>query len=135
MTVAACSRIATISLGIAPSACVAFVIGIVLRFPPSQYTFYLRCPIYQTLHIECPGCGTTRALAAMLHGNFSAALHFNALTAVMLPLICAYVILCYIRLLRTEPFRWPQLPYVSIYAALAVAVIFTIARNLPLRAL
>ncbi|HTD96286.1 MAG TPA: DUF2752 domain-containing protein [Edaphobacter sp.] len=125
------NRIATLARAVAPPALLALTVGLLRRFPPEQYSFYPRCPLYLSLHLQCPGCGTTRAFAALLRGHFTEALHLNALTTLLLPLGVIYAALCYRRLLRSEDLRWPQLPSAGIYATLAVAAIFTVARNLP----
>lgn len=39
----------------------------------------LPCPILSFLHIYCPGCGGTRAVYAVLEGDFIRALRCNAL--------------------------------------------------------
>lgn len=123
----------------APVVVLALTAAVLLRFPPTQYSFYPQCPVYALLHLQCPGCGTTRALAALLHGHFAEALRLNALTTLMLPPAAVYAVICYRRslraYLRAEAFRWPQLPSTGIYAALAAATIFAVLRNLPVRLL
>ena len=104
--------------------------AVLLRFPPEQYRFYPQCPVYALFRIECPGCGTTRALAAMLHGNISQALHANALTTLMLPFAAVYAADCYWRYLRRQPLRLPKVPAQAAYAGIAVALGFMILRNL-----
>lgn len=128
-------RVAALARAAAPLAAVMVVAAVLLRFPPSQYGFYPQCPVYALLHIQCPGCGTTRALAALLEGHVMEALRLNALSMSMLPIAAGYAAVWYRRYLRREPFRWPQLPPATLYAALAVAALFTVLRNLPLRAL
>ena len=122
----------TIARAVAPLVIVTFAATILLLFPPAQYSFYPQCPIFEYLHLECPGCGTTRALAALLHGRLAEAFHFNALVILWLPAAAAYALLCHYRFLKGRPLRWPQTPPVAMYTACAVAVLFTIARNLPL---
>ena len=117
----------------APLALLAAGAAALLRFPPDDSTFYPQCPIFAALHLECPGCGGTRALASLLHGHVSEALHFNALITLMLPFALAYGIVCYRRLLRDKFFCWPQLPMAAIYTATAAAGLFAILRNLPTR--
>jgi hypothetical protein len=104
--------------------------AILLRFPPSRYNYYPRCPIYTLFHIQCPGCGATRALAALLHGHISEALHLNALFTIAFPflLLCAAINLRHY--LTGKPIRWPNPSKPAIYAALVIAAVFTIARNL-----
>lgn len=128
-------RIATITRAITPLIALVCAAAILLRFPPEQYHFYPQCPMYALFHIQCPGCGTTRVLAELLHGNLADALRLNALTTLMLPLAAAYAAVCYWRFLKREAFRWPQLPAAGIYAGIAIAVLFMVLRNLPLCAL
>jgi len=104
--------------------------AMLLLFPPTVYNFYPQCPIHEYLHLQCPGCGATRALAALLHGHVAEALHFNALFVMLLPFFAGYVAVCCYRVWRAVEFRWPQPPKVAMYGALAVAVVFTVARSL-----
>lgn len=113
----------------APLAIVALAIAMLLRFPPGEYTFYPQCPIFHYLHLQCPGCGATRALAALLHGDIAEALRLNALTTLLTPFAATYAAVCYRRFLQRE-LQLPRLPHSAVYAALSLAVIFSIVRNL-----
>lgn len=57
------------------------------------------CLFYQLTGWKCPGCGMTRAVVEIWKGNFKAALHYNALSITVLPLICPYL---FYRLIREE---------------------------------
>ncbi len=127
------SRIATAARAAAPPAVLAAVATVLFRFPPTQSAFYPQCPIYAALHLACPGCGGTRALAALLHGRLIEALHFNALVTLALPFALGYGLVCYRRLLQAMVFRWPQPPPTAIHAATIATVLFAILRNLPLQ--
>jgi len=107
-------------------AATAFVCGLILRFPALAPA----CPIHEHFGILCPGCGATRALAALLHGHLGDALHLNALFIVLLPIALAGILVTYCRAMRIEPFRWPQPPTSALYATLALTAAFTLARNL-----
>jgi hypothetical protein len=109
----------------------AGAVVVLLRFPPATGAFYPRCPIYSAFRMQCPGCGGTRALAALLHGHLREALGLNALVALLAPLAVGYGSLFYWRFLRREALRWPQVPQAAIYAGLIVAVLFAVQRNLP----
>lgn len=122
----------TIARALAPLAIVTFAVTVLLRFPPAHYGFYPQCPIHEYLHLECPGCGATRALATLLHGHLAEALRFNALVTLLLPVAAVYAILGYSRFLQRRPLRLPQTPPISIYFACVLALLFTIVRNLPL---
>jgi hypothetical protein len=126
------SRTANTLLAAVPPAIIAFATILLLRFPPAQYSFYPRCPIHELFHLQCPGCGATRAIAALLRGHFTEAMRLNGLITLLLPFAAAYGTLCYCRLLQRQDFRWPQPRPAVIYAAFAVATVFTVIRNLPL---
>jgi hypothetical protein len=119
-----------LALAFAASATALAVIAILLRFPPDQFSFYPQCPIHRAFGILCPGCGTTRAFAALLHGNITEALRLNALTTLLAPVAAAYAIAACTRLLLEKPLRLPEPPPPAIYATLTAAILFTIARNL-----
>jgi Protein of unknown function (DUF2752) len=104
-------------------------LAIVYRFPPSNYSFYPRCPIYLTTHWLCPGCGSTRALHALLHFDVQSAFHYNALFTLLFPFAFLWLgFICY-RALRYDQF--PNLAFPrSVAACLIVTVVlFTVARN------
>jgi hypothetical protein len=71
------SRLAAIALLAAPPAGIILTAALLFFFPPAQYHFYPQCPIHQYFHLDCPGCGATRALAALLHGHLLEALRLN----------------------------------------------------------
>ncbi|MDP9193108.1 MAG: DUF2752 domain-containing protein [Acidobacteriota bacterium] len=63
------------------SAILVVVIGgwVLYTFPPVTTAFYPQCVFKQASGLDCPGCGTTRALHALLHGRFGEALRLNAM--------------------------------------------------------
>ncbi|HEY1995447.1 MAG TPA: DUF2752 domain-containing protein [Edaphobacter sp.] len=124
--------IADILRAAVPPVILALAAILLLRFPPEQYSFYPGCPIHELLHLQCPGCGSTRALAALLHGHFAEAMNLNALVTLLLPFAAAYGTVCYCRLLQCKAFRRPQPPRAMLYAAFTLAAVFTLIRNLPL---
>ena len=119
------NRTASVMRAIAPLAIIAGAAAVLLLFPPEQYSFYPQCPIYRYLHLECPGCGTTRALAALLHGNITEAFRLNPLTTLLAAPAAVYAVFCY-----RKPIRLSHPPPSVIYATLAATVAFTIVRNL-----
>lgn len=67
--------------------------SVMVLFPPSEYNFYPRCPFRLVTEIvlgvpmHCAGCGATRSLAALLHGNLAQAFAYNPLFVLLLPLL------------------------------------------------
>jgi hypothetical protein len=47
------------------------------------------CPLHALTGLYCPGCGSTRALHALLHGDVPTALSMNPLLVIALPLLAA----------------------------------------------
>ena len=129
MSSAACSRVVSALRAAAPLVLVAGAAAILLRFPPAQYSFYPQCPIDHYLHLQCPGCGTTRALAALLHGHFMEALRLNAFTTLLLLPAAVYAVVCYRRFLQRKPMVLLKFPTPALYSAVALAVVFAIVRN------
>ncbi|HZY61934.1 MAG TPA: DUF2752 domain-containing protein [Edaphobacter sp.] len=124
------SGMAKIVRAAVPLVLTALCAAVLFLFPPEKYSFYPQCPIYRLLHVQCPGCGTTRALAALLHGHIAEALRFNALTTLLMPLAAVYAIFCYCRFVQRKPLRLPQLPAASLPSMLTLAILFAILRNL-----
>ena len=108
--------------------------AVILRhFPPDQYNFYPVCPIYTLFHLKCPGCGSTRAFAALVRGNWHEALQENAFFVLgVLPATVLYGIACASGLVRGESHAWPVPPKYWIYPSLSLALAFAILRNLTL---
>ena len=55
-----------------------------------RYVTLWPCPSLTLLHIYCPGCGSTRAVAALLHGDLLLALRQNSVIPVMLLMAVLY---------------------------------------------
>lgn len=104
-----------------------------LRFPPDASSLYPRCPVFAWLHLYCPGCGSTRAAAALLHGRLGEAFHWNAMFVVLLPFVAAFSGLSYWRALQEAEFHWPRVPDSTLKLVLMVVAVFTVVRNLPAR--
>lgn len=98
--------------------------------PPATSNFYPRCPFFEATGLLCPGCGGTRALAALLHGGVREALKDNALLVLMAPFFPAYFGVGFYRQWRCEKSVWPTVGRGQIAAVLVAAVAFSILRNL-----
>jgi len=64
------------------------VTAVIWAYDPTSGDFpFPRCPVKTLTGLDCPGCGSTRALHAMLHGHPKEALGYNAGLVVGIPLI------------------------------------------------
>lgn len=73
-------------MGLATCACVGASVFL-YAVDPSRHAVYPQCLLYDLTGIYCAGCGATRALHALLHGQVLQALHDNALFVIALPLL------------------------------------------------
>ena len=109
----------------------ALIAVLLWRFPPSQYAFYPQCPIYAAFSILCPGCGATRALAALLRGNLAEALRWNALVVYTLPASALYATCRWARSTPEMPSRQGRSVSPGLLGvAFGVVLVFTILRNI-----
>src|SRR5579872_6995396 len=62
-------------------------LGVVLlrTFDPATSGVFPPCPVRYLTGWYCPGCGSLRALHALLHGNLRQAWAMNPLTLIVLP--------------------------------------------------
>ena len=58
-------------------------------FDPQQWPAP-QCLFRQLTHLDCPGCGTQRAVHAAFSGDFSGAWHYNPALFFALPLAAVY---------------------------------------------
>ena len=107
------------------------VAGVVISstFDPSASRWFPRCPFLMLTGLKCPGCGTQRAIHALLHGDVLSALHFNALLPVSIPLLLLYG---YAELVRTRKPRFYNRvnSVTAILAVLVVVIVWWIVRNI-----
>ena len=104
---------------------VAALAGFVYLFDPSTHSFYPVCRFHEWTGWNCPGCGATRALHALLHGRVVEAMHDNILLTLGLPLVLGRLL--WFRC-RRAALVWPAH---LLWFGLVVAVLFAILRNLP----
>jgi hypothetical protein len=104
-------------------------LAVVYKFPPSEYGFYPRCIIHATTHWLCPGCGSTRALHALLHFDVRSALHYNALFSVLAPIMLLWIAFCCYRVMRYDQFPRLAIPRALIACLVVSVLFFTVARN------
>jgi hypothetical protein len=102
---------------------------------PSRHAVYPPCLLYQMTGIYCAGCGATRALHALLHGNIVAALHDNVLFTCALPFLAWMALPRLVQTWREN--RWPEIRLERrrlariAFWAVTVAIGFMTLRNLP----
>lgn len=90
------------------------------------------CPTNTLLHINCPGCGLSRAIDSLIHGDIVGALHFNAVGIALIVLAVAAYINYLVGQWRSRPTRNVFTHRFFPIAVVAVLVGWFIVRNIPL---
>ena len=66
-----------------------FVLLVLFAFIPTSYfeNGNSLCLIRNVFGVECFGCGMTRAMSCMFHGNIVAAIEYNKMIVIVFPLL------------------------------------------------
>lgn len=78
-----------VNVAIAAAVALVAAAGLVFLYlyNPQDISFFPRCPFYALTGYKCPGCGTLRAIHALLHLRFSEALRLNPLLLAAIPVV------------------------------------------------
>jgi Protein of unknown function (DUF2752) len=104
--------------------------AMVFFFNPSTHGFYPVCTFHSLTGLNCPGCGATRALYALLHGNLRLAFKDNALLLVLLALLTIWSARIFFQKLKKQPATF-NVPPKFLWTLLVVGIVFAVVRNLP----
>jgi hypothetical protein len=111
----------------------ATVIGVgatVFFFNPGTHGFYPVCMFHSLTGLNCPGCGATRALYALLHGNLQVALKDNSLFMLTLAALGIWSARFVLRKMRNQRATL-NISSKFLWVFLVVAFVFAVIRNLP----
>ena len=98
-------------------------------FDPSVSAFFPKCPFLLLTGLQCPGCGTQRALHQLLHLRLREALEYNAMMVAALPLLAFLIIADLLRKRCPGLYRASVSPVLS-WSVLAAVLLWWVLRNL-----
>lgn len=116
-------------LALAAAGCAG--LALVALVDPGERALGPPCPLRALTGLDCPLCGATRATGALVRGNLAMAFDHNALYVLGLPVVGLVVLLW---LVRGRIPTWARSPWAT-WSVAVVAVVFAVARNLPVEAL
>ncbi len=99
-------------------------------FPATNTSFHPKCIFHLLTGLYCPGCGSQRAVSALLHGHVLLALHENILMVCCIPLLgySAYIFVWNAFHAQKKMQRIFYSP-VFVKGFLVVVIVFAILRN------
>ena len=100
-------------------------------FEPGKSGFFLNCPFRALTGFTCPGCGSTRGLHHLLHGDLLGAFQLNPLFVIGLPFMLYAFIRYSSSVIRHRPLKPVQLQAKYIWVLFVVVLSFWIFRNTP----
>ena len=96
------------------------------NFEPSAASWYPKCVFHQLTGLHCPGCGATRAMWALVHGDVVLAIRNNAMLVLGIPLLLAVI-----GIQRRRAWRGGKVSLRFVWTLFAVLMIYCVARNVP----
>ena len=81
-------------IGILTAAVLLALAAVYFFFDPNTEGVFPKCAFYVLTGWKCPGCGSQRALHALLHGDIAGAFHMN----MWIPVAAIYIVLVMIAL-------------------------------------
>ncbi len=118
------------SLVIVLAVAVLMLLGIIYyALDPSQSGVFPRCTFLSFTGYKCPGCGSQRAIHALLHGDVAAAFKFNALLLISIPWIGLCLFAEGVRLRHPRFYDRVNAPLL-IWLYLAMVLVWWLLRNI-----
>lgn len=113
------------------SALLIVLAGVFYFIDPAVSDLFPTCLFHKYTGLLCPGCGSQRAIHAMLHGDIERALYYNSLLVISLPVLGAYWLYRIRRASYKKEQRTGLIPHsLAKVIALAVVVSFWLVRNM-----
>ncbi|MBO7251618.1 MAG: DUF2752 domain-containing protein [Oscillospiraceae bacterium] len=109
-----------------------FAIAAVLYFifNPIDYIWFPKCAFYQLTGLECPTCGSQRAIHAILHGNFLEGLKHNPFILISIPYGLGLILICLFNTPFTARLRAKLLHPAAVRLYCIIFIGWWIGRNL-----
>lgn len=99
---------------------------------PGESKIFLPCFFHYITNLYCPGCGSTRLLYSLIHGDIVTALKCNILVLIFIPILFySFIVLCVNIYLKKQVLRPINFTPAISRAIIIIVIIFTIFRNIP----
>ncbi len=98
---------------------------------PNEVDFMLKCPLYKTTGIYCPGCGSQRAIHHLLHFDFIKAAQNNILLLIGLLSAVYHYGIQFINRYFIKNFKSIFNNTKNLLIILIIVILFWVLRNVP----
>src|SRR6266850_5142624 len=100
-------------------------------FEPGKSGYFPLCPFRALTGLNCPGCGTTRSLHQLLHGNRTDAFKLNPLLVIALPFLFWALARYTNSAITGGPPRSSNLRPQYVWPVVGLVICFWVFRNTP----
>ncbi|WP_129718378.1 DUF2752 domain-containing protein [Pedobacter sp. SYP-B3415] len=112
---------------------VAALAVVYYRYDPGRSVYFPKCPFHTFTGLDCPGCGSQRAIHALLHGNIGQAADNNLLLVMSLPFLAVHYYHKTVSGITRRPYSWRVVGHPATARIIfVIVVLFWILRNIPL---
>ena len=107
------------------------LLSLYLNFSPKEFNFFPKCMFHSLTGLHCPGCGSQRAIHAILNGQIIEGLKYNLL------IILAIFVLSYQIVQQIIVYFYPEKNNNILYKSATpwvifiIIILFWILRNIP----
>ena len=98
-------------------------------FEPGKSGFFPVCPFRALTGLSCPGCGSTRGLHRLLHGDVVSAFEFSPLLILALPFLLYVLVRYSAAALTGRPLKGNRLNAKYLWMLFVVIMSFWVFRN------
>lgn len=108
--------------------CLLVLLGVVYYvYDPSQYELFPKCPVMMMTGYPCAGCGSQRAIHALLHLDMVEAARYNFAVIVFLPIIAVLEFASFMRSRMPKLYLMTHGTYVC-YVLLGIILLWWVLR-------
>lgn len=118
------------SKGLLLLAFIATAAALYFIFDPLTYEWFPKCAFYKMTGLECPACGSQRAIHAILHGNILEGLRTNPFILISIPYGFCLILIVLLKTPFTERMRAKLLNHKVVYLYCIIFIGWWIIRNL-----
>ena len=109
---------------------ICFSLAIIYLIQGHFTNIYIPCVFHEITGLWCSGCGGTRMIISLLHGDFKQAFYYNQLLFISFPIFLFLFIDYIISNIFSKKELYKSIPKFIYYIYIIILVLFMIIRNI-----